>query len=213
MKWINFLIGQNIPYYIYKLHKEDTIIVNYYVSQINKIILIIDGSIYCVKVFPNKELLPIALLKKNNLFRIEQSKTKQQFYYQLKALKKTYIITFNLNDIYKKTSNSFLIDILYSYDDTLKQYEIMNEIMSQKYIKNRIFQIILLLCLQFGKVNQNKIYLTFKISYRELAILSGTNKTTVSRILKKMNRDKLIEYYKKNKIYICNIFKITLKNY
>nr|YP_009392365.1 global nitrogen transcriptional regulator [Osmundaria fimbriata]ARW60927.1 global nitrogen transcriptional regulator [Osmundaria fimbriata] len=212
MKWIHFLINCNITYYIYKLNQEDTIIMDSCLPKINKMIIILYGSILCVKIFSNQEVLPIAILNNQNLFKIEELKSYNKFYYQLKALEKTYIITFNSENIYKKKIKKYLLtNILCSYENTLKQYEIMSEIISQKYIKKRIFQIILLLLLKFGKINQNRVYLPFKISYKNLASLTGTNKTTVGKIIKQMNRDKIIHYYKKKRICTYNIFNLILE--
>nr|YP_009398562.1 global nitrogen transcriptional regulator [Lophocladia kuetzingii]ARW67748.1 global nitrogen transcriptional regulator [Lophocladia kuetzingii] len=210
MKWINFLIDSNIQYYIYKLDLEDAIILNKNNSNKNKLFTVLNGSILVTKIFYNNEIIPIAILNNNNIFTIKN--LSDRYYYQIKALEKTYIITFTLQKIFtKKNRTNLLVHIIENYQKTIHHYEVMNEIINQKYAKLRILQLIFILCLEFGRIEQKKIFLPMKLSYHNLAIISGTNKTTVSKIIREMHKNKVIKYSNKYKIYINNIFNIKFR--
>nr|YP_009393608.1 global nitrogen transcriptional regulator [Bostrychia simpliciuscula]ARW62170.1 global nitrogen transcriptional regulator [Bostrychia simpliciuscula] len=199
MKWINFFANYNITYYVYKINKEDSILIYSSCKNINKSIVIIHGSIYITKNFTNQKKLILAILSKNDIFSLK-SKSKK-FYYKLIALEETYFISFNLVDLKKfKSNDCFLFNIIISYENTLSKYEIMNEILSQKYAHNRVTQLILFLCLEFGIISKKKIYIPFKLSQKKLAIISNTSTVAIN---------KNIKYYNKKSIYIQNIFNLN----
>nr|YP_009392773.1 global nitrogen transcriptional regulator [Bostrychia tenella]ARW61335.1 global nitrogen transcriptional regulator [Bostrychia tenella] len=207
MKWINFFANYSIPYYIYKIEKEDSILLNNSYKNVNKSIIIIHGSIYIIKIFINQEILPVAILGKNNIFTLKEKNVNYKFYYKLIALETTYLISFSLNNL--KNNYALLLNIIKSYNNTLEKYEVMNEIISQKYAKNRTVQLILFLCLEFGIVNKKEVYLPFKLSQRSLAIMSHTNKTTINKIIKYTWKKINIKYSNKKNVYIQNIFSVN----
>lgn len=205
MKWINSLNTCKVPYYIYKLNKNDsTIICNEYQHE-NQFIIVLHGSIYILKNFGNKQVIPIVILNKNSIFSTNYLNS--QFYYQFIALEKTYLIIMN-NTTIKQLNGQLMFSIIQSYQKTLGAYEIMNEAINQKYAKNKVIQVILLMFFQFGIINKEQIQLPFKISQTELAIITGTNRATLNKIIKEISN---IKYSRKKSMQINNIFNLTRK--
>nr|YP_010851111.1 Global nitrogen transcriptional regulator [Aphanocladia stichidiosa]WGH13966.1 Global nitrogen transcriptional regulator [Aphanocladia stichidiosa] len=210
MKWIKFLTNNKIPYYIYKLKKEDFIILNNIKNKNKNIIIILSGTIFITKVFPNKESLPIAILNKNNIL-IKNNK-ELRIYYKIIALEKTYILTLDLFILKQnKVHTLFRMNILNAYKKTIEQYEVINNIMSQKNIKNRILQLIFNICLRFGQIKNQQIFIPFQLSNKNIAILTGTSTNTVSKIMKKIYNKNIIKNLNKKVIFLDNIFNLDLK--
>nr|ARW68800.1 global nitrogen transcriptional regulator [Palisada sp.] len=208
MKWIKFLNNCKIPYYVYKLNKNDSIIIcDQYCSK-HQIIIILHGSIYIMKIFANKNLIPIVILNKNSIF--STSNINSQFYYQLIALEKTYVLTIKLKTKHK-LSNQLMLNILEGYQKTLNSHQIMTEAINQKYKKDRVLYIILILFFQFGTINNKQVRLPFKISQKNLAQITGTSKETINKITREVNQKFNISYCKKKSIQIDNIFNLTEK--
>lgn len=203
MKWINSLNNSKVPYYIYKLNKNDSIIISCEYKNHNQLLIVLHGSVYILKNFGKKQVIPIVILNKNSIFSI--SYLNNQFYYQFIALEKTYILIIKNYNI-KKLDGQLMLNIIQSYQKTLSAYEIMNEAINQKYTKNKVIQIILLIFFQFGIINKKQIQLPFKISQKDLAIMTGTNKATLNKIIKEVSS---IEYTKKKSMQINNIFNFT----
>nr|WGH13769.1 Global nitrogen transcriptional regulator [Lophurella pseudocorticata] len=210
MKWIKFLTNNKIPYYIYKLKTADFIILNNIKHKNNNILIILSGTIFITKVFPNKELLPIAILNKDNIL-IKNNK-ELKIYHKLIALEKTYVLTLDLFILKQNKVNTlFRINILNAYKKTIEQYEVINNIMSQKNIKNRILQLILNICLRFGQVKNQKIFIPFQLSNKNIAILTGTSENTVSKTMKKIYNKNIIKNLNKKVIFLDNILNLDLK--
>lgn len=210
MKWINFLKENKIPYYVYKLNQSDSIIIYNKNHNDNKFIIVLYGSIYTVKNFSNQEILPIAILNKNSIFI--NTSNNHKFYYTLTALEKTYLLTFQSNILNREDlSISLDINLVEIYKKTLKKYEIMNEIISQRYLENRIIQLILSMCIEFGVVKHEGIYIPFTLSQKDIATMTGTTKTTVNKIMQKMYKNGVIKYSNKKIIYIKDIFDLYFK--
>nr|YP_010952059.1 Global nitrogen transcriptional regulator [Laurencia obtusa]WMP12998.1 Global nitrogen transcriptional regulator [Laurencia obtusa] len=208
MKWINLLNNCKIPYNIYKLNKNDsTIICNRYNNQ-NHLTIILHGSIYIIKIFENKKAIPIVILNKNSLFNTTD--ISNRFYYQLIALDKTYILTVKIDNA-SELSSELMTNIIESYKKTLNLYQIMHETMNQKHKKNRVIQMILFFLFEFGIVNQTQIQIPFKVSQKNLAKITGTNKKTVNQIINTITKKSNITYSKKKSIQINNIFNFTEK--
>nr|QCI06569.1 global nitrogen transcriptional regulator [Erythroglossum lusitanicum] len=206
MQWINAFSNSQIKYYIYKLNKGDSIIYNYYETY-NKSLIILSGIIYIIKIFTNREIIPIAILNTNNIICLDNLYTTKQNYYKLTAFEQTYIISFNMNELKYESHicKSLTSNIIKSYDLTLKKYELMNNILMQKNIQNRLIQIILFLSLEFGIVYQQKIIIPFTLSQKNLANITGSNKITINRIIHKLSKQMIIKYSLKKK-FIFRIF-------
>nr|YP_009391942.1 global nitrogen transcriptional regulator [Acrosorium ciliolatum]ARW60086.1 global nitrogen transcriptional regulator [Acrosorium ciliolatum] len=207
MKWINEFSNSQIPYYIYKLNKGDSIIYNCN-SDYNKSFIVLRGIIYILKIFTNQEIIPIAILNTNNIINLNPFKINKQNYYKIIALDKTYIISFNINKLkYNDNINkSLILNIIFSYELTLEKYERMNSILIHKHIKYRVIQLILFLCLDFGIINQKQVIIPFKLSQKSLAKITGSNQITINKMINKLSKNMLITYSLKKK----SIFKIFL---
>nr|YP_009394013.1 global nitrogen transcriptional regulator [Polysiphonia sertularioides]ARW62575.1 global nitrogen transcriptional regulator [Polysiphonia sertularioides] len=199
MNWIMFFSINTIPYRIYKLKEEDSIVLKS--KSNNNIAIILEGIILLVKNFHNKESLPIAVLGGNHI--IEQTKTNRS-YYQIIALKETYIIITTKSFLYSnKIKKHYLICILDYYRKTLTEYEKTIEIINQKNIKKRIVLLMLSLFLKFGVFNKSKLTISFTASTKFIAKMIGTKESTVIKILKSVDYIN-IEKGKKKQIYFIN---------
>nr|YP_010951625.1 Global nitrogen transcriptional regulator [Laurencia catarinensis]WMP12564.1 Global nitrogen transcriptional regulator [Laurencia catarinensis] len=208
MRWINLLNNCQIPYNIYKLNKNDsTIICKQYNNQ-NYLTIILHGSIYIIKIFENKKTIPIVILNKNSLFTTQD--INNQFYYQLIALEKTYILTVKIDNV-DKLSSELMIKIIESYRKTLNSYQMINESMNQKHKNNRVIQMILFLLFKLGIVSKTQIQLPFKVSQKNLAKITGTNKKTINQIINSIKRKSITNNSKKKSIKINSIFNFTEK--
>nr|YP_009396494.1 global nitrogen transcriptional regulator [Polysiphonia scopulorum]ARW65680.1 global nitrogen transcriptional regulator [Polysiphonia scopulorum] len=207
MQWMKFLSINKSKYYIYKLNKLDHLVVTNNNHDQNKIIIILYGITSIVKTFSNKETIPIAILSKNNIFI---SKTKDNStYYKLIALDLTYIITFNSNIDNKNFKIQKLNTIEY-YINTLEKYENMNQIIVERQSKTRIFQLIILICLQFGTIKKNMITIPFKLSQEYIAIMTGLSRNTVNKVVSILYKKGIIGTDKKT-FNIINIINTNLK--
>lgn len=204
MEWIKFLTISKIKYHIYKLNKSDTLILHNLENVNNKIIIILYGLMYIVKVFPNKELLPIAILDKNTI--LINYKKDNQIYYKLVALETTYIISF------KEENNNIHteLNIIKYYKKTLKRYEEMSEIISQRKTKNRIVQLILLIGLKFGIIRNQVILIPFKLSQENIAMMTGLSQNSINKTMRVIYEMGIIEENKRI-INLSNILNINLK--
>nr|YP_009332845.1 global nitrogen transcriptional regulator [Membranoptera tenuis]AKL79101.1 global nitrogen transcriptional regulator [Membranoptera tenuis] len=210
MKWINNFSNSHIPYYIYKLNKGDKILYN--PNKIyNRSIIILHGVIYLFKIFQNKEIFPLAILKTNNIIDLEYS-YETQHYYTIIALDQAYLMSFSLLNIKNKIyiKKQILFNIIYGQKLTLKQYELMNQILRHKYIKYRILQLIFLLSLEFGIIHKNKIIIPFSLSQKNLSIIIGSNKITINQIMNYLSKKTIIKYSTKKIIHIENIVNLQL---
>nr|YP_010155950.1 global nitrogen transcriptional regulator [Cumathamnion serrulatum]QQY85317.1 global nitrogen transcriptional regulator [Cumathamnion serrulatum] len=210
MKWIKTFSNSQITYYIYKLNKGDKIL--YKPNRIySKSIIVLHGVIYLFKMFQNKDIFPLAILSTNNIINLDYSYDTQH-YYTIIALDRAYLISYSLLDIKNKIyiKKQILINIIYGQKSTLKQYELMNQILKHKYTKYRILQLIFLLSLEFGVIHDNKIIIPFSLSQKNLSIITGSNKITINKIMNYLSRKTIIKYSTKKFIYIEDIFSLQL---
>nr|YP_009391326.1 global nitrogen transcriptional regulator [Dipterocladia arabiensis]ARW59470.1 global nitrogen transcriptional regulator [Dipterocladia arabiensis] len=207
MKWINNFSNLQISYYIYKLNKGDKIICNNK-SNYDKSIIILYGITYLFKTLNNKQIFPLAILNKNNIIHLDKYHVNKKINYQLIAFETTYLISFSYKNITNKThlNNNLLLKIITSQELTKKNYEIMINILKHKYIKYRIIQLLLLLSLKFGVINEKEIMIPFSLSQKNLAIITESNKITVNKIINELCKKMLIRYSAKKIIYITDIY-------
>ena len=66
----------------------------------------------------------------------------------------------------------------------------------------------MLLFFQFGIVSKKQIYLPFKFSQKNLALISNTSQGTISKIIKKIISESTLKYCSKQSIYIQNLFNL-----
>lgn len=211
MKWIRHLSENQIPYYIYKLNKSDHILYKTCLDK-NKALIILHGIICLFEILPTQEIIPLAILNKNNIINFTKLNMTKQSYYKILAFETTYIISFYINNSHHQNTNqaSFFLDIIESYQSTLIKYEIMNYILTHKYHKARIIQLILFFCLEFGIINQNEIYIPLSIPQTTIAIITHSNKNTINKILKQISNKIPIRYSSKKIICIKNILDLDV---
>nr|YP_009395878.1 global nitrogen transcriptional regulator [Herposiphonia versicolor]ARW64858.1 global nitrogen transcriptional regulator [Herposiphonia versicolor] len=203
MTWINLLIKNQIKHYIYKIPKGDSIIL----KPSNQIIIILSGISYMGEIFINKEISPLAILSTNNIFNNNNSNRK--VYYKITALETTYLLSIN-----RKTKNTQIIidqNIAQYYLKTSESYKIINTIMKQKYILNRVTQLLLILCFKFGYIKGDSIFIPFQLSSQNIAILTGTSKNTITKITNKIYKTGIINKIYKNIISISKITNVNLE--
>lgn len=206
MRWIHKLSKANIPFVIYKLNHQDSLIY-YELYDSQKIFIIIHGLINVTHVYNNNIIIPLTTLYTGNILFIIQSLFPVQAYYKYTAITQTYIISFSkhiLGTLYKK--NSLYIDILNAYQLTLRQYTMMRHIFIEKEIKYKLVQFIIFLCIEFGITQKTCIYVPFSIKQKELAIILNSNRITINKIIHELSKSLLIRYTKNKIIYITNIY-------
>lgn len=205
MKWLKFLTINKIPYYIYKLNSYDRIIL----KDSNEVAIILYGITYAIKTFINKELLPIGIFSKDHI--LTSNNIDKKTFYQIISLKNSYIAICSgekfCNNISKIEKE---LEVLKNYAKTLETYKYINEVIVQKQAKARIIQLILYICVRFGKIKNNKIIIPFKISQECIALMTGLSKNTVNKAINKKNKIDIIENDKKT-IDIKKILSIELE--
>ena len=209
MTWIHLFSHLGIPFCIYKLNSGDSIIHSNDINN-NKNIIILHGTLNITQVFTNHEILPIVILHKNNIIDNNYNFINYNYksYYKIIAIEKTYIVSFS-SIKFKNNHNintKFFNDLINAYQMTLNKHENMRKILTHKYTKLRVIQLIIFLCIEFGKIDKTQIKLPFIIKKTDIAIMTGTNVNTVNKILKQLHKNQLIYYSTKNFIKINNHF-------
>lgn len=210
MKWLNKLSEAKISFYTYKLNINDCIIYNYEPSNSNtRSCIIISGLLYLQKVFLNGEKLCIAILTKDTLLHLDfKNSSKKLYYYQLISLHTSYIISLCNHDLYtkKKQHLNIILNMQKGYCKTLIAYEKMIHILAHKYIKYRVIQLLLFLSTEEGNIINNAIIIPFYISQSSISNIVGSNKNTISKVIKALEKQKIICYSKyKRRIIIQDI--------
>nr|YP_010903758.1 global nitrogen transcriptional regulator [Hypnea wynnei]WCH56610.1 global nitrogen transcriptional regulator [Hypnea wynnei] len=212
MKWLNYFLNFNIPFYIYKLNMNDSIIYSRNI-KINQPMIILYGMIYIIKNFHNHKKTTIAILDAENILYINHMKEKN-CHYKIIAISKSFLMSFqwkNLININENLNHIIFKELIKLYTRTNKKYEMMNIIMSHKYIKNRVIQLLLFCARDCGNINKTYVTISHYISQNTIGLLSGSTRTTINRILKKLTYNKYIEYSIDKKITI-NIYYFYMPN-
>nr|YP_009297082.1 global nitrogen transcriptional regulator [Ceramium japonicum]AOM66425.1 global nitrogen transcriptional regulator [Ceramium japonicum] len=206
MKWISYFFTCNIPFYIYHLKTNDSMIEIYNNKQ-EKSIIILCGLIYTTKIFSNYESCPIALLHKNNIIDIDNCLQNEKSYYKMTALKETYIIRFSyihIKDI--NITKTFFKYYIASYKFTLYTHKMMHYILIQKNTYYRIIQLVTLLSIYFGIINQEFIKIPFKIRKIDIAMMTGSNINTINKTFHILKLKKIIKYSRNKLLLIQKSF-------
>lgn len=195
MHWIIFFHTNKIPYEVYKLHKGDSIILSD--TNFQYLTIILNGAVTLMKIISNEEIIPLAILSKNEII---DSKNAENSYYRLIALSTTYVIkTKSISLSWKQDNILGQLNISKFYQKTVKQYEEMLIVSNQKNTKKRIILFILFLFLKFGKIKQHRLIISFNILKQNIATMTNTKNSTVSKILEK------VQIKSKNKISTMSI--------
>lgn len=196
MKWIGYLKKAKIPFKLYKLNAQDSIILEQNYNN-GRILIILEGFIYLAKVFSNKEIKCISLLLKHRIIKPQEiEQNNKTYYYKAIAIYSSDILSIHIDQIIYKTphTNSLLTIINRFYNYTLKDYETTASILTPKSIKARLIQLLLTLSEEFGKINKHSIIIPIYFSHDTLSKILGTNRVTVTRNLNKLQKEQLITY-------------------
>lgn len=195
MKWIHYLSNSKTQFNIYTLKAGDSVIRINQLYNNNKLI-ILHGTLYIIKIFTNGEISLINIINQNCIIDIKDDILYKSSYYKIIALEKTYLLSLPLIElIYEKQNNRNLyINLIYSYQNTLKNYQAINIILKHIHIKNRIIQLFIFLFIEFGNITQNNIKIPFYITKNDIAIMVGTNLSTINKIIKNLENHNIIQY-------------------
>lgn len=179
--------------YLYKLQIGDSMIVHFN-NNYNSYFLI-QGSLLLSKTFSNQEIVGLNILSRYMIINLEyQDICRSNYYYKLEALVATYVLSFPKNSHIE----SYLVSIyhLYASDKSLN----LLEIFVHRKVKSRLVHLLLAISQLFGFVSQQYIKIDLILSHSNLAILTGTNISTISKLLKDFQQNKLIFYQHKKLI-------------
>lgn len=200
MQWIRYLKTTNAPFKVYKLNPQDSIILESKIDDSNQLVIILEGLVYLVKVFTNKEIKSVSLLSKNRIIKIESiDNNNKNYHYMAVAICNTNILSIHLRKIINKTfiTNKLLQTINIFYNYTLKEYENMTNVLSQKNIKIRIILLLFIISEKFGRINNYSIVIPIYISHKMLSHVLETSRVTITRALNEMHKDNIITYNSK----------------
>lgn len=202
--WIHLFIESKIPFCAYKLGKGDSIILKKYGEySLNAIILY--GAVYTMKTFTNDESLLLAVLSAENIINSAIDYSDSEYaYIEVIALQQTYFLSFSWTDFICQPSNSSVlsIELVSLFQNTLKQYQVSSCIMAHKYVRNRIIQLLLFICQEFGSINNIYIAIPFEMSYSIIGHIAGANQVTVGRVMNHLIEKFLVKYTSKRKLVI-----------
>nr|YP_010198287.1 global nitrogen transcriptional regulator [Gracilaria ornata]UAD86703.1 global nitrogen transcriptional regulator [Gracilaria ornata] len=201
-KWKQLFFESEIPFYIYKLNKGDSLVFKYQ-TKYKPLIIVFYGTVYIMKIFTNSESIFLAILTNKSIIDFNFFDS-NYIYYKVVALENTYFIKlFWLDYIahchYLSTSIKFLD--LFRY--TLRQYESSSYVLMHKSIRYRVVQLLLLLCKDFGVLNNNYVLIPFELSQKTISYITGSNPITVNKVVNFLIKRLFIKYIVKNKILIC----------
>nr|YP_009510933.1 global nitrogen transcriptional regulator [Gracilaria gracilis]AXI96606.1 global nitrogen transcriptional regulator [Gracilaria gracilis] len=200
-KWMHLFFESKIPFYIYKLYKGDALIFRYD-SKHKPLMIVFHGTVYVMKIFTNSESLFLAILTNNSI--IDFNFNSNYAYYKVIALENTYLVKFFwLDYITHFKYLSTLVKLLDLFRYTLIQYEKSSCILLHKSIRYRVIQLLLLLCKEFGILNNNYIIIPFELSQKTISCITGSNPITVNKVIKDLINRLFIKYVVKRKILIC----------
>nr|QCI07771.1 global nitrogen transcriptional regulator [Pleonosporium borreri] len=208
MKYIYYFSKFNISYYIYEIKTGDSIIFNRNYYQ-KTFFIILDGLVLLSKHFTNTHSLSIAILSNHHIIFNTQKNITINYYYKVLALKNTYLISLNKNEIYKH--KKLIINIINSYELTLDKYSSMNDILANKLVKYRLLQLLFFLSKEFGIIKKQYINIPFTISKYQIGIIIGSNQNTINKLLKNLSPYIKIEYINNKKIQIKDPFHLIHK--
>ena len=207
MEWLKYLEKYNISFKVNILNKEDSILIN----KNNKIIYIIDGFMQKLQVFTNGEKLCTQLLYKDHILKkIKLTKQlpyrRHNHYYELIALKRTIIITFEEQELILKSImyNQFI----YQLHLLSSNYnEDIIDIISHKNTKKRLIQFLFVLIERLGVLTKKQIIIPLNLSHYTIATIIGSQRITVNRIMNELKKKGILSYDNK-KISIINIIQL-----
>nr|YP_009027626.1 hypothetical chloroplast protein 28 [Neoporphyra perforata]AGV01109.1 hypothetical chloroplast protein 28 [Neoporphyra perforata]AHB35120.1 hypothetical chloroplast protein 28 [Neoporphyra perforata]AHB35329.1 hypothetical chloroplast protein 28 [Neoporphyra perforata]AIA19491.1 hypothetical protein [Neoporphyra perforata]AIA19700.1 hypothetical protein [Neoporphyra perforata] len=192
--WLLFFNSNKIDYQLFLLNPNDVILFN----SSSRLYIILLGSFIITKVFKSKHRITLNLLTSGDTFG-QLELENNNFYYEAKAIGKTEVACINYDTIIQAcinypSFNMFFFNHLISRSE--KTYYFI-EIISHKSITSRLVSLLLLLAEQNGTQSNNGIILKFSVTHKMLAQIVGSSRVSVTRILSKLLKAKLISMQKK----------------
>lgn len=199
-----------IPFEIYTLNIQDSIIITPKLKN-NQLLIILDGLVELSKVFTNQEKVCMSILQRAYILQVYITQTERpNYYYRASALSRSLIVSIQLKDITNKAyqQNNLLKQLITSYFFSVKGYKNMIKVLSHRQTKNRIIQLILVLCEEIGQINSKCITIPLHLSHTTLSTITGSHRITITRIMKQLQNKKLISYNRKV-LVIHDILKLS----
>nr|QCI05460.1 global nitrogen transcriptional regulator [Crouania attenuata] len=207
MTWIHLLSKSHIPFSVYKMYKGDSLIQPKTIKNTH-ILVILQGILSMYHVLNKTEVICNSIVYTGHIITSNDS----DYTYNYISLRTSYIISLPITttDLNQYIDHKIFNQILYNYNNTLKQNIDINRIFIHKNIKFRLIQIIIILSMKFGIIHNQKIMIPLIIHKIDLANILGGNINTINKILKDLDDQKIVTYAKRN-IYVHNI--VFLKYY
>nr|YP_009313180.1 Global nitrogen transcriptional regulator [Dermonema virens]SCW21434.1 Global nitrogen transcriptional regulator [Dermonema virens] len=186
-------------YNMYKLNPGDSLVI--YPKDSNTYI-VIQGLLVINQEFSNGKKFSRYMI--NNGYFIQKLFKYQKFYnyfYTIDAINMSYILTISGDS---KSFNERLISLEGNHCIHSRN---MLDIHIHKNTQNKVIHLLLMLSELTGQSSSNYILLNTKISFSTIAIIVGTSRNTVSRIINQLKREKLLMYQNKRFI-IYNLAKL-----
>nr|YP_009315838.1 Global nitrogen transcriptional regulator [Trichogloeopsis pedicellata]SCW24496.1 Global nitrogen transcriptional regulator [Trichogloeopsis pedicellata] len=193
------IIPNNTSTHIYKLNPGDMLMIY---PDNNNIYVVVDGILVTHKLFSNTEKFSTGIIYSGSLIEnmFQHSKT-YNYCYELETLSVCYILSISNYTFSNLSQKSYTIKSNHHHSS----YRInLVDLWVHKNIKNRIVQLIMILCEVAGKHCQHYTRIDVKLSYKTIATITGSNRNTVSHIIQQLHKDQII-IYKKHQIIINNI--------
>lgn len=192
-------IEAEIPCFIYKLNMRDSLIYTSN-SDYQRNILIMQGAVLVLKIFTNREIIPMSILNDHSIIFIKNySFDIENYYYKAVALKETYMISLKMDDISSQIIHRYFIKAFYN---TIRKQILIAQILLHKEANNRTLQIIIYLSEYFGYLKNNDIIVDLQINYNLLALMTATNTKNMRKIINKLKNRIIIKSNKNKIIYI-----------
>nr|YP_009315025.1 Global nitrogen transcriptional regulator [Scinaia undulata]SCW23480.1 Global nitrogen transcriptional regulator [Scinaia undulata] len=187
--------------YTYKLKQRDKLIIHQ--NNINTYI-IIEGVLVVHKVFSNQERYAICILSAGDIATTPFGfAVATNYFYEIESLSTSYILSCCTASA---QSLKPLISMKYS-SNTLNHHDII-EILAHKNTKRRIIHVFLILSELFGEYKKNFLTLNLSISYQTLGSIIGTNKNTINKLIRELEKNNLL-IYSKDQITINNLIDLS----
>nr|YP_009296686.1 global nitrogen transcriptional regulator [Apophlaea sinclairii]AOM65826.1 global nitrogen transcriptional regulator [Apophlaea sinclairii] len=209
-RWCYLLSFQKVCFNIHKMCPGDYILVR--AEDIHKMYLITQGAVKFSKIFTDTSTLTLAILRENDLITI--IKTQNYYYYSAEALSFTLILSYNYDKILQK-SNQFSTlhsELVLAYHRYIQKVYKIIQVLSHRDKINRLINLLLILCQQFGIVTRFGIVINLVMTHNTLAIIIGSSRITITKILNSFQKTQVISVYH-NKLLIHDPISLSLFKY
>ncbi len=207
MKWLAHLENNNIPFCIHILQKNDSIIIPKAITK-SQTTYIIDGFMQILKIFTNGEKICIHLLYKKHIIPTIgiNIKKNSNYYYKIVAITKTIIATIPSKLLNEKMKENIICFQEFQIIFNRRNNDITN-ILVYKNTKKRVIQLLITISKHFGKLKTKYIIIPFNLSHQTIAIITGSQRITINRIMYTLKKKRIINY-DNQKILIYSIIKL-----